>query len=708
MAGDAEGGAGDLLRRWDTAEIGPPVRTAYLVGGGRASDGRQALPTIDHIRENYRVMTGGEELSVRDLIMRDRSGGAVLSSLDFASSDGPASDLASDMALRTIWTRNHNYWVDKLRADTGGTWPEDRYFEAAYAINVAEHQQAAFAEIAKVLADGGSQAAAADLSSDDVAAGLWAGNAIVALFGESVSILDDTTGEPRHVKLADAFGAEAGDMDLAARSSRAAVGMDADVLEALPPSRTGLPAPPLDLASVYAARSRSGETPTFNGVRGQLFALTGLASLQPYENWADFQDRNGLSDDVIADLEFAYPEGFGAVDLWVGGLAEKPADGHLGATLGLLARSEPGLVEGQHPLLDFTGQGPLAQQIASQSFAGLAMRNLGMEEEDLAQMFAAPEVGVLRGTMSDDVIHGTDGDDIIYGGAGDDVLVGDGPGPIERERGEDAIEPTISELIDGGTSAEPQYGSLNTGNVLPHVGPAVFSQTVSEAAGSGAPTLPVEANAASIEPVILAKATGLAPAAFPIVGGDDTLDGGDGNDQIYGGTSDDTLSGDAGDDLIMGEQGDDTASGGTGDDLISGGCGSDALSGDEGADYVHGGSGDDAILGGAGADTLAGGSGNDARQRWQRGGRYFRRERQRCPRGRRRCRHDFRRRGRGRAVRRHGQRRAARRRRQRYSLAARDDEEAGRRRTMLAPRPTTDITGSSEADVSLVARVLTR
>jgi Ca2+-binding RTX toxin-like protein len=59
------------------------------------------------------------------------------------------------------------------------------------------------------------------------------------------------------------------------------------------------------------------------------------------------------------------------------------------------------------------------------------------------------------------------------------------------------------------------------------------------------------------------------------------------------------------------EAGNDTLDGGAGDDILRGRDGNDTLLGDAGADTLDGGNGDDAMLGGAGADALAGGDGND-------------------------------------------------------------------------------------------------
>lgn len=85
----------------------------------------------------------------------------------------------------------------------------------------------------------------------------------------------------------------------------------------------------------------------------------------------------------------------------------------------------------------------------------------------------------------------------------------------------------------------------------------------------------------------------------------DTLTGGDGNDELYGGAGDDTLSGRDGNDTLDGAAGVDSVAGNDGDDQLTGGPGLDSLIGGGGADTLRGDDGEaDANLnGGPGVDT---------------------------------------------------------------------------------------------------------
>lgn len=88
--------------------------------------------------------------------------------------------------------------------------------------------------------------------------------------------------------------------------------------------------------------------------------------------------------------------------------------------------------------------------------------------------------------------------------------------------------------------------------------------------------------------------------------GDDLLDGGDGNDTLKGEQGRDTLLGGQGRDVLDGGDDDDNLSGGSEADLLDGGKGNDILAGDDGDDILAGNKGDDRLFGGNGNDVLLG------------------------------------------------------------------------------------------------------
>ncbi|MEM8721569.1 MAG: lasso RiPP family leader peptide-containing protein [Cyanobacteria bacterium P01_G01_bin.39] len=96
----------------------------------------------------------------------------------------------------------------------------------------------------------------------------------------------------------------------------------------------------------------------------------------------------------------------------------------------------------------------------------------------------------------------------------------------------------------------------------------------------------------------------LANSGSLVVGsdGDETLEGGSGNDTIFAEGGDDTITGGSGDDELLA---------GSGDDIVSAGSGNDAIFAEGGDDTITGGSGNDTITGVIDSNTLTGGSGSD-------------------------------------------------------------------------------------------------
>ena len=89
------------------------------------------------------------------------------------------------------------------------------------------------------------------------------------------------------------------------------------------------------------------------------------------------------------------------------------------------------------------------------------------------------------------------------------------------------------------------------------------------------------------------------------------LHGFSGNDTINGNQYVDSLWGDSGNDVLNGAGGNDFLYGGTGSHTLNGGAGSDTLYGQTGNDILNGGEGDDTLIAGSGSDTLDGGLGID-------------------------------------------------------------------------------------------------
>ena len=91
----------------------------------------------------------------------------------------------------------------------------------------------------------------------------------------------------------------------------------------------------------------------------------------------------------------------------------------------------------------------------------------------------------------------------------------------------------------------------------------------------------------------------------------DSLWGGDTADHLYGGDGSDFLSGDGGSDNMFGDAGNDVMYGGIAGDTLYGGINNDNMFGDDGNDFMYGDSNNDAMYGGNQNDLMQGGSGND-------------------------------------------------------------------------------------------------
>jgi len=125
--------------------------------------------------------------------------------------------------------------------------------------------------------------------------------------------------------------------------------------------------------------------------------------------------------------------------------------------------------------------------------------------------------------------------------------------------------------------------------------PAEGVRAVSVFAGAGNDV--VDLGKAS--PRVWAATESIKPVTVPAF-----VDGGLGNDQLFGGTARDRLTGSVGRDQLHGMGGSDTLIGGAGDDVLDGGDGNDLLHGNAGNDRINGGAGDDQLLGGDGDDLL--------------------------------------------------------------------------------------------------------
>jgi Ca2+-binding RTX toxin-like protein len=317
------------------------------------------------------------------------------------------------------------------------------------------------------------------------------------------------------------------------------------------------------------------------------------------------------------------------------------------------------------------------------------LRIVGVAQDTLLGMDILAGIEHASGTEFADLIQGNDGDNWLWGENGDDTINAFG--------GNDLVEVGPGNLTaDGGTGNDTLSVWANNAP-LAGVTVSLLLQGAAQATGIGAMTLSGFENLSGSagndsltgdgnvnilagdtgndilsggagndilygdgRVIIDTHDTGLSGpivtypdvvAAFPgdptLVSGDDVLEGGDGNDQLFGGGGTDTASyasasgpvdvfinssgvgfssGAAGDDtlnsieVVVGSSFDDfltTAAaatrlaGGAGNDFLTGQNGTDTLQGEAGHDQLRGNNGNDSLSGGDGDDFLAGGDGDD-------------------------------------------------------------------------------------------------
>jgi Ca2+-binding RTX toxin-like protein len=293
---------------------------------------------------------------------------------------------------------------------------------------------------------------------------------------------------------------------------------------------------------------------------------------------------------TYAGGEWAFPgadQGFWDIDLWIGGLAERPLfDGTLGTTfsyviLDFAQRMQDG--DRFYYLYRTPGSTHLGDEFIRNQFGNLVMDNTGLElangevfiwasgtfeldgnvltnvdaDSNINDYFNAAEhtitdVDGLPMNAADGhlVVAGNEGDDFILGGLGDDSLYGDaGNDQLYGSQGNDHLF--------GGAGNDENDDFITGGD------------------------------------------------------GDDVIAAGDGDDVVDAGAGDDVINSGAGDDAVAAGDGNDTIDVGSGSDVIDAGDGADTIDAGSGSDTIDAGSGDDMVAAGAGDDVIEAGDGDD-------------------------------------------------------------------------------------------------
>ena len=323
------------------------------------------------------------------------------------------------------------------------------------------------------------------------------------------------------------------------------------------------------------------------------------------DSWADTQNGITYTRSVVnSETQLLIHKGDSNV------LVKGWADGNLGIALGAGAAAPPPATTltlvGDHPAIDQdTGTSGIqpgydAQHNLKTDYGQVEARQdilYGSAGNDLIQGLTGTDY--LDGRDGNDLLEGGTGNDALMGGLGDDILTGGDGNDILLG---DHVLQAIANSYDYTKNASLIANHTVTVNAA---GVAEHSYQISigsqEAAGAGGND--------SIE-------GGLGDDLVFAGGGDDSIDGGDGADVVFGEGGQDVILGQAGNDVLVGDgygAGDPY-----GDDYLSGGDGNDWLCGTGGNDYLDGGTGDDILIGDGndttndGNDVLLGGDGNDS------------------------------------------------------------------------------------------------
>ena len=227
---------------------------------------------------------------------------------------------------------------------------------------------------------------------------------------------------------------------------------------------------------------------------------------------------------------------------------------------------------------------------------------------------------MLWGLGGNDELDGEDGDDTLSGGAGnDDLDGGDGVDSLNGGYGADML--TGGDGSDTASYAGSMMGVTVRLHSFQSMGGDAEGDTFAgrvDADYTNEDGDDFTASLADIEHL-------MGSANDDILAGDfrnNTIDGGDGDDKIYGGPgagadakgvgvdddNSDELSGGKGNDMIFGGLGNDTLNGGAGDDMLHGGPGDDTYDGGTGDDMIYADEDDMSIDGGADEGMVMGGN----------------------------------------------------------------------------------------------------
>ena len=263
-------------------------------------------------------------------------------------------------------------------------------------------------------------------------------------------------------------------------------------------------------------------------------------------------------------------------------------------------------------------------------------RFLSLVANATIQLEGTTDDDVLDGTSGDDILNGLEGNDTLNGGPGHDVLEGgDGDDILNGGDGSDILNGGNGrDTLNGGASGDTLNGgdghdTLNggSGNDILKGGPGDDALNGGVGAdeldgGEGADTLSGDRGdildySQSNDGVTIRSWYGLALGSGGdaegdwVIGNFNTIIGSPFDDilsspsNLIGGGGNDMLEGRDGQQTLVGGDGDDTLKGGANGDILYGGGGDDILDGEEGVDHLYGDPGNDSLRNGRADYTVS-------------------------------------------------------------------------------------------------------
>jgi peroxidase len=389
-------------------------------------------------------------------------------------------------SMHTVWIREHNYQVDRLRAEHP-YWSEDALFDAAKIYVEAEYQNIVFNEYLPLLVgaenipeyDGYDPTVNPSISHEFATAAFRLGHSqLQSTLHRSNEDGSETQGG--NLGLLEAFFqptelAEGGGVDALVRGLASYTGQEINekIVEDVRSFLFGSGDLGQDLATLNILRGRDHGLGSLNEVREDL----GLA------RYNDFSELTS-NPELAAKLAEVYENNVDNVGLWVGGLADgsHPDDKVDGSQLGstfqaIIVDQFVRLRDGDSYYFEerLENSPELLAEIKATSFSDIILRNTGIDYLQDDAFIAHTRIGgtndhdKLKGTDGHDLIigfkgkdhlYGKEGDDDLYGGKGNDKLWGqDGDDVLNGEEGNDVLKGGKgADLLIGGNGRDVLEG----------------------------------------------------------------------------------------------------------------------------------------------------------------------------------------------------------------------------------------------------------